>query len=260
MKPITLLITSDLHSGHFAGLTPKKWWSHTDMSWRNQQERMWDFYRTCIGKIGRIDTHINNGDAIEGKGERSGGTELIQSDRTEQAEMATEALRASKARRYILTYGTPYHVGREDDFERIIATNLKGEIHGHLFADIGGKIFDFKHKVGSSNVPYGRHTAVARSKTWNTIWASLNGQPHSDILVRSHVHYFDYNGNKSHLMFTTPCLQGFGSKFGVRQCEGIIDIGVVWMKIYKDKVEWGAMIMDYETIKQKNGVFDMRLK
>ena len=64
--------------------------------------------------------------------------------------------------------------------------------------------------------------------------AERRQQPNSQILIRSHVHYFKFTGDVNFLAMTTPALQGWGSKYGVRQCEGLINVGVLWLKIYDD--------------------------
>ena len=59
-----------------------------------------------------------------------------------------------------------------------------------------------------------------------------------------------------------PSLQGFGSKFGVRQCEGIVKVGLVWFDIDetgKKPMDWGYSVMNMET-KQKGRILEPRLK
>jgi hypothetical protein len=116
MKKVVLI--SDLHCGHRAGLTPpsKQYRIGTGDTERDNfallQSGIWDFMIGEIKELGKVDVLICNGDAIDGKGERSGGTELLEADRTKQADMAAECLSMFKAKKIFMTYGTPYHVGK----------------------------------------------------------------------------------------------------------------------------------------------------
>jgi len=231
------VIIADLHSGHRVGLTPPDWHyqgvfakgTTTNKISRIQRE-MWKFYSEAIDKLKPIDGLIVNGDAIDGKGERTGSSEQAVSDRNEQCEMAAECINYAEADRVLMTYGTPYHTGNEEDWEDVVAGKVKNliKIGGQEWPEINGVIFDVKHKVSGSTVPHGRMTALARAKLWNQIWHAEHGQqPKADVLIRSHVHYHVYCGGPGWLAMTTPALQGFGSKFGVRQCEGLVDIGLI---------------------------------
>lgn len=255
-----IAVVSDLHCGSFAGLTPPDNWVEGS-SFFEQQRRTWKFYTDSLKALQPIDILICNGDAVDGKGVRSGGTELITSDRNKQVTMAIECLKEAKAETNILTYGTPYHTGTEEDWEKNIAIGLpNGSIEGHLFLDVRGITLDVKHKIGSSAVPNGRFGPIARAKNWNTIWAERRGQPNAQITIRSHVHYFDYCGDPSWLGIITPALQGFGSKFGVRECQGTVDFGFIWIDIYEDGTkEWGWKLMEYEVVK-KLSRYEAKLK
>jgi len=240
-----LLVLSDMHCGHMGGLTPTQWQvsperaaegnlpSHT----AEAQAKLWHAYRTAIQKLKPIDICVHNGDAIEGKGERSGGTELITTDREEQARMAVRCLNYVRPRDgYHLTYGTPYHTGVTEDFENLVARELGASIGSHEWFDIYGVVFDFKHFVSGSSIPHGRETALAKEKLWNGIWAQEHKQqPDADVLIRSHVHYavvggrlFGWRG------YTTPALQLAATKFGGRKMTGLVECGLMYFDIYSD--------------------------
>jgi len=151
-----------------------------------------------------------------------------------------------------LSHNTPYHTGVTEDFERSVADAVNAKIGGHEWIDVNGLIFDCKHKIGSSVIPHGRHTAIARDRLWNQLWSIDEQQPLADIIIRSHVHYFNYSGDADVLAMTTPALQGYGSKYGARQCSGRVDIGLVWFKIDdKGAYEWKPEIMRTELQKTR---------
>ncbi len=223
-----LVIIADLHSGHRTGLThpdhdtEKK---GAEKRFAEVRARLWAFYAERMKVLQPIDCLVVNGDAIDGKGERSGGTELIEADRGAQVEMAAAAILEAKARKVYVLSGTPYHVGKEDDFEAVLAHQVHASHYGaHDWLDCAGTIFDFKHKVNSSVIPHGRFTAPQRAALWNALWAERGIQPRSDVLIRSHVHYFTHSGDGRRLVMTTPALQAW-TKFGSKECEGTNDIG-----------------------------------
>lgn len=251
-----VVVISDLHCGHRAGLTPPGWQYPIDIhdesihKYAKQQRAMWEWFTATIDSLQPIDALIVNGDAIEGKGDRSGSTELIEADRIKQTDIAAECIKYVNPKyKIFLVYGTPYHTGKDEDFETIItkSMNVDTKICSHPSFDIYGKIFNVKHKVGGSSIPYGRHTAISRASLWNLLASERKAEPRADVIIRSHVHYFAYNGDWKHLNIITPCLQGFGSKFGTRQCDGTIDIGLIYFDVHDGgDLQWGFRLMDQE--------------
>lgn len=239
----TVLCITDSHCGHKAGLTPPAYQT------MDAQAEVWDWYSQTIEPL-KPDVLLVGGDMIDGKGKRSGGTELITTDRFKQAQMATEVIDEAGCKEIIMVYGTPYHAGDEEDYESVIARTVGAFITGHAFPICNGLQFDLKHKVGSSTIPHGRATPIQKAKLWNKMWHDHNNeQPNADIILRGHVHYHEYSGNSRGLAMTLPALQGWGSKFGIRQCEGIVDTGLVWFKIRPGEtlntLEWHASLPQF---------------
>lgn len=254
----TMLVISDLHCGHQCGLTPPTWqYRESDLHYlskrsmfASEQEELYNIFLEKVNFYKPIDILVVNGDAIEGKNSRQGSTELITADRNEQVEMAVSCINEIEAKDIIILYGTPYHSGEEDDWELQIAKRVNAKsIGSHEWIDVYGKVFDFKHKVASSSVPYGRATPLLREQLWNILWAERGLQPNSDFIIRSHVHYASSIRNSMNkYTITTPGLQGFGSKFGARQCSGTIDIGVTYFMIYSDSsVYWEFNIFNLKS-------------
>ena len=183
-KTIRGIAMGDLHCGHQVGLTPPAWQWKPE-GWREKfvrtQQACWNWFTTSIDSIGWTpDVLIVNGDAIDGKGKRSGSTEQITTDMHVQCDMACHVINSVTNRntKVLMTYGTPYHTGDDEDHEANIANEVGAkEIGGHVFAGMNGLTFDLKHKVGSSGIPHGRATALKKSQLWNHIWASADEQP-----------------------------------------------------------------------------------
>jgi hypothetical protein len=255
-KSKRVVIISDLHSGHLVGLTPPKFDIIHESPEYHKLDRLrrvyWDFYAKEIQALMPIDILIVNGDCIDGKGKKSGGTELIEADATKQCTIAEEAIEFAKARHNFLTFGTAYHVGDESDMERKIATDIEADkIGSHDWLDVNGLVFDYKHHASSSIIPHGRHTAIARERLWNMLWNEWDECPKANIIIRSHVHYFNYCGGYGWLAMTTPALQGYGSKLGSRICSGTVDFGFVHFDVTdKDNYSWTPHIMKLKQSKQ----------
>ena len=193
-----------------------------------------------------IDLLIVNGDAIDGKGHRSGGTEQITSDLGEQATMAMQCINEANAKKVFMTYGTSYHVAADgEDIEQYIAMRIGAQIGGHIFPEVNGLVFDVKHHVGGSSTPYSRGTAVSKEKMWNMYWSEIEGAPKAFVFLRSHVHYFNFCGDDDYLAMTLPALQGFGNKYGSRRCSGIVKYGMVYFDINDNGeiIDWNPIIL-----------------
>ena len=198
-----------------------------------------------------IDLLIVDGDAIDGRGEKSGGRELITSNRNEQIEMAYDCLKIWEARKVICAAGTAYHCGLLEDFEENLAKNLGGEFHSHPFVRIEGVTFDVKHKVGRSGIPHGQGTSIAKERLWNTQWwIDDEGQPLADIVLRAHIHTFHFDGGANWLAMILPCLQG-ATIYGSREASGTIDWGLIEFGIDAGQYEWTKHIVHLKSFKQE---------
>lgn len=254
-----IVILSDLHCGHLVGLTPPSRRTNCNRaahpkrkSLARVQGALWGFYAQQIDALKPIDSVIVNGDMIDGKGAYSGGTEQTTTDRDEQADMAIECIRYTGAKKYYCIYGTDTHTGKDEDWENIVAKELGAKIGGHEWIGVNGVVFDCKHHIGSSSVPHGRHTAVARDRLWNILWSERQLAPRGDVIIRSHVHYHSYCGGPGWLAITTPALQGMGSKYGSRRCSGIVDFGFTVFDVSnKGAYAWRTILASPEVQRAK---------
>ena len=262
-----VLAIGDLHCGSMVGLTPpdyqvvaaKGGLTKRDKAAKLQRE-MWREFQNMLDEIGPIDVLLYGGDGIDGKGARSGGTEQITTSLEEQSEMCVTCIKSVKehARNkrkdlpIIGVHGTPYHVSGSDgeDWENIVADKAGfTKIGSHEWPEVEGVVFDIKHKIGSSGIPHGRHTAVAKDMLWNELWAA-NGkmQPRADVLLRWHVHYHQFCGGPDKLGMTLPALQCMGTKFGARQCSGIVHWGMVHFDVADGRLaDWQSHVVTLKT-------------
>lgn len=237
-KDKRMVVISDLHCGHLVGLTPPqfqgKFIDH-DIAKHNKlvrvQKSMWDFFSSEIIKLQKekdIDLLVCNGDAIDGEGWRSGGAELITTDRTKQVSIAKSVIDFVDAKKIHIVSGTPYHCGSVEEYEGILAEQLDCKYENHCWLDINGQVFDFKHHCASSSVPHGRYTPIAKEAMWAKLWGERKLIPQNvKYLIRSHVHYHSLISDSEMSAMTTPALQGFGSRYGAKVCSGTVDIGFI---------------------------------
>ena len=262
MKRIVFI--GDGHSGHRAGLIPptyqyKKPYPDEDPYLKHEYEKyaevqklLWDFITEWAKKLQPIYALVYNGDAIEGKGRKSGGRELISSDRDVQCSMASQVIKMFKPKHVLMTFGTNFHTGYDEDWERQIAKDVSAEkIADMLWFDINGLRFNVRHKVSRSVIPHGRATPILRQHLWEKLWADWEERKAASVLIRHHVHYHTFAGGPDHLVMTGPGLQAY-SQYGVRQCEGIVHMGLVWFDVDKHgSYRWESKIIAGKLLKSK---------
>ncbi len=248
--PKRVVVLSDLHSGHFVGLTHPDYDGNFGTKTRkyhfqSARRAYWNFYASELDALKPIDVLLINADCVDGQGVKSGGTEQLTTDLEEQVQMAADAIKYADAKEIYMTFGTPYHTGLNEDREEGVASLVGArKIGSHIWVNVNGLIFDLKHHIGGSQSPAGRQTPLARERLWNLLWAEWAEYPKSDIIIRSHVHYFDYAGGYRWLAMTTPALQGYGTKFGARRMSGTVDFGFVHFDVTsKEEYSWGYHIL-----------------
>lgn len=226
-----IAVIADLHCGHKFALTPPDWQGGKERAF---QARLWDGYVAAAATVGRVDMLVVNGDAVDGKGPKSGGNELITADRVEQAEMAARCVEEWDAKRVVFLAGTPYHTGCNEDWERVAADKLGAEFYDAKQFRLEGVVFDFRHHIASAGMPHTQGGALAAE----LIWARDNadyGYVVPDVIVRSHRHRYWKQETDSRLMVVTPGLQA-RSTYGRRRCRGVPSLGTMCFSVDGDSV------------------------
>lgn len=253
-----LLVLSDPHSGHRFGLTPPSWHRQAEAKKIGTFARQtWTLFCDMLKRASDAVEGFSRvavlGDIIDGRGERSGGTELLTTSQIEQVSIFTAILGHVKTHcrpnpSLWVCNGTAYHTasGSEDwedclERDKDVARWFPKCVHvdGHGQADICGTVFDLKHHVGR-NVYWTRGTAMNREHMHNVLWADVGGQDRAHVILRGHVHYFSGIVNRRVLGLTCPCLS-WGSKFGIRRCGDPIDWGIIYFdNICDGHYDWKA--------------------
>lgn len=239
-RPLRVLTISDTHCGNIAGLTPEKFNPNSELNYKAYcyRRQLWEWFTKTIDQLKPIDICVANGDLIDGKGPKSGGNEQLYSSRPVQIEMAVEVLKSIEATEYHFTYGTGYHAGPEDDWELQIAQEFNAGVDDVCTLTLKGLVMKWRHHINGSQTPTGRATPLLRQQEWDALW-SLDGEfKRADVLVFSHVHYFQSNDNRYGNVFTTPALQGLGgSQLGARRLGGVVDYGFLTFDI-SSREDW----------------------
>lgn len=248
-----VIAEADYHCYHRAGLCHPDWWLPEQgeyAKWARVQRELWEKRQELIERLKPIDLLILNGDAFDGRGEASGGTELLPDHSWKNQILLAEACAIQwGAPAIVMSRGTPYHVGKLDDYEDLLAQHLGATIKDHPFVEAGGVTFDIKHKCGSSSIPHGRGTSIAKERLWNVLWSEREEQPKGDVILRAHVHYFSYVGGPGWVAMTQPALQAAGTKYGGRQCSGTVDWGLVSFDVEGGEFDWSAHLVNLQANK-----------
>lgn len=257
MKKIIGLI-SDMHCGHLFGLThpayqikkprtPTEAREFPNLALLSEaQSEMWNTYRKFVAPFKGVDLLICVGDSIDGKGRKSGGTEQITTNLNLQIDMAEKVANLWDAKEEFYIVGTPYHTGKEEDWEQVLVEKRKLKTKAS-FAEQNifeikdndtGKVFKIhaKHQVGGSGTPYGQASQTDKERVNFMIADYLNDWGHIDLFVRGHVHKYSYvesiGPNESVVAsMTLPALQSH-SKYGSRRLSSrVIPFGFVVLVI-----------------------------
>jgi len=108
-----VIIVSDLHCGHIQALAPKRW-NDVPTGGRDimqARKRLWRWWEKEVKALDAVDILLCNGDLIDGRGFRSGSTELLTADLDEQVAMAAECLQNVKRQDTYCTYLPSLRIG-----------------------------------------------------------------------------------------------------------------------------------------------------
>jgi len=226
-----IALIGDTHCGHLTGLTPPEF-QIDSKPYAEFRRESWLWFNNTIELMKPFDYAVYNGDMIDGKQHKGGGLELLYPDRFDQVRMAVSIANKVGAAKNVVIRGSKYHVGSEENFEDDFSDRIGASIYNRFLGDIGGKVFDIRHKIGRSSVPHGRMTPLSRQVLWSRLRNERTGNK-ADIIIRSHVHYHIAMEESGIMAMTLPALQG-ASAYGELECDGEVDYGVVFIDIEPD--------------------------
>jgi len=241
------LLISDLHCGSLVGLTPERL---IDERTERTQLPLWRWWKKELKKIGPVDTCIVNGDAIDGPGVKDTIGHLS-TDTEYQREIAIEILKEIRAKKYLFTYGTQYHVTGSEDWENGIAEHFNAPIKDMLYVNLGGYRCRFRHHAGRSDIPYGQGTQLFKEAIRDLLMAIMEEEKEAEYLFHSHVHYYFRAENVHQVAVSTPCLQVPESVYG-RKCRSMYyDLGMLELRPEKEELRVIKHIMPIKFVRKR---------
>jgi hypothetical protein len=225
------------------------------------------------GKWSKPDALIVNGDAVDGKGVKSGGVDQWEPDLMAQADHAAELLSMWGAKEVYIIRGSPYHVGAGHtglEVEEYLGRKIGAMVHPYgkdqqsglqWFLTLNGTTMHVSHHVGISRVFAYRSTPIARemmamklndplrhlvdlaskpggrNQLWNDdLKAAIECK--TSIVVRAHSHYFWVCQTSHSMGIDLPCWQAMTPYMQLRNPIGMPpDIGFIGMEFNKGG-EW----------------------
>ncbi len=158
----------------------------------------WDY---CIDEIIQKPRFlVINGEPVEGGHRRTIGAGVYSSSLVDQARDFKKLVKPIPYQEIIFVRGSPYHVDIEGTpFEEVVAEMLdarKYRAYGgsgltdfECNVELFGKHINFTHHVGYAQWAQYRPTAISRELTKMHFEHEARGF-HTDVIVRSHVHYY----------------------------------------------------------------------
>jgi hypothetical protein len=250
----TFFFGSDTHCGNQYGLTPPGFQNNEQFP-ESAPRRviLWDWFEKEIKKHQPFDIAFWNGDLIDGNGEKDGGTDLLCTDRFKQCDIAAKVISIVGGKQKFITLGTPFHTGKVEDFEKKIGplcgipdSNIRPDITVNVRTEENPFIINLLHKVGNTGVFNGQGTALLKAVLNNLLLDSCGYTKKANLIVRSHIHRFaivsDAISNTT--AFSTPCLCGYGAKYG-RQMDSLpLSFGFVVVKLDMDSTGPNGVSVD----------------
>lgn len=237
-----VLVLADLHCGSGVGLAPPEYWRD---KFRPFQEPLWNWYAEEIKSLGPVDLLVVNGDAVDGEG-RAETLDHLTTDTEEQADIAAACIKRVKAKKILMTYGTPFHTAGSYSYENLVAKTLDAPIADTQFVSVNGRRFSFRHVVGASGTPYTQGTQAYKEAVRDMFQAVDNEAEPAEYIIRSHVHNCFVAASPERTAITTPCLEIPVSVFGRRCRAWRYHVGFLEFVVSQDGLVWydiGAHIM-----------------
>ena len=200
----TIGILSDLHVGSKYALCSDEPELDDGGSYRPSkiQKKLFQAYKESIDELTtKPDILVLNGEPIDGSNPRSLGESCWSTNHFDQMNDAEKLVKMFPHLKLYLIRGSGYHVTREStNFEKIFGKKLGAErytsvIGNQTYTDfeatfkVFGKHIHFTHHLGYSGWWQYRSTPIARELVKMHFNHKANGF-HTDVLVRSHVHYY----------------------------------------------------------------------
>tara|TARA_R110002020_G_scaffold8222_2_gene33417 strand:+ start:5695 stop:6606 length:912 start_codon:yes stop_codon:yes gene_type:complete len=217
MSSKTVLFGSDFHNGSINALcspNPEREDGLVIIP-TSQQKALWQIFEKIPDKLTKKPVlFVVNGEPIDGGNRRSGGRGAWTTHYGDQITDFAKCIKIIPYDHMLLTRGSPYHVDIDGtNFEEITANQLKtdnyrafggsGKTDYQVNFEINGKVFNATHHVGYSRWWQYRTTPLAVEMV-KMHFDHAKRKFHTDVMVRSHVHYYAEARFLNTMIFSTP--------------------------------------------------------
>lgn len=267
---IRIGLLSDLHCGHYLGLTPPDFFRPVEAEdpaialLARKQREYWDTYNHLVRMAGPVDHLLVNGDTVDGNGFRLDGAEMICETHDQMSEMAARCIKQwvtpGRTRTIHMIGGTPSHTWFGPiDCDKLVKDHVITKCPNVTYDQSAVVEFTFpgtdrtfaiylRHDTPKGGIQTGGAGPGALRQSirldLETIYNQGQEEKLPDLYVYSHAHEACYltqplKGRNRHVI-VTPCLQGSGSVYGKTKCAGLISWGitVLTLKVSKDDIQF----------------------
>lgn len=214
----SILVLSDLHIGSRYSVCSEEPEIDSGGSYKPSynQKKLNRAWFECVDMIQQKPRAlVINGEPIDGDNFKSLGDSVWSTELNDQLNDAEKMLNTIKRDEVIFVRGSGYHVTRgATNFEKTLARKMGARKYRSVMGEItdadyeaniklNGKMVNFTHHIGYSGWWQYRTTSIARELVKMHFQHKDNGF-HTDLLVRSHVHYYCEVRFPNTKGFTTP--------------------------------------------------------
>ena len=199
-----IIVLSDIHNGSTTAIcSPQPYITDLDTTYKPNklQKALWEVWESIPDGLSKkkSDLVVINGEPVDGANKKGLGQQSWTTNLWDQAEDFKKCMKTHSFDNILFNRGSGYHVQIDGtNIEEIIARNMnalryrayggEGATDNYSFVEAYGKMFNFTHHVGFNKWAAYRTTALAREMAGMVF---ENNKLHkSDVIVRSHVHYF----------------------------------------------------------------------
>lgn len=134
----------------------------------------------------------------------------------------------------IAVSGSPYHSGKEEQFERIFAEAIGAQFGNQIDVKVNGITIRTRHFLSTSQTPVGGDIALRKRRINDAVRHVERNTDLADIYLHGHTHVFRVVGGSGWMAYSAPSLQ-FWSEFGSSKCDGVVHFGILELIVYPDK-------------------------
>lgn len=201
----TILIYSDIHVGSKVSVCSEspEIIDSENYTPNKAQKALFQVWKEVNQEIQtKPDVVVINGEPIDGANPKSMGSGVWSTNLVDQIRDFKQIMKyVPTSKKMIFVRGSGYHVntGGATNLEEIVAEEMKADRYraygGSGFTDyeanleLNGKYFNFTHHIGFAQWEAYRTTALARELVKMHFEHERRGH-HTDVIVRSHVHYY----------------------------------------------------------------------